>query len=149
MFDFLPLALGCGNPPDAGFQLLSKSVLYTQILGSRQQPAFASDFAPVLLALGRGIEIDLLELAMHDPLADLLNAFAFAVLLIRVKRFLHTGAAMGSVFIFKAAVQAFVPGGTVAIAIAGQLVQQARHLRSHLVRLHLQRSRKILKLASG
>ena len=88
-------------------------------------------------------KIDRLPLTAFDARADLRRRLSQLCLAIGVNAFLHAGRALCPVKDFKAAMQAVVAHRTIAVAVAGLLVQHRRNLCGHLVRSHLVRMREI------
>jgi len=92
-------------------------------------------------------EVDRLVITMDDAGTDLFRTFAGLELLIGKEFFLHADPARGAVFAFKAAAQAVMPVSTVAVTIAGKLIQYGRDLLGLLIRLHLRGMAEHLALA--
>src|SRR5271156_2171148 len=82
-------------------------------------------------------QIDILPLPTLDAGTNLCRRLPLLRLLVGVDRLLHAGRAGCSVGSFKAAMQAVMPQLTVAMAIAGLLMQHSRNCRRHLVGGHL------------
>ena len=84
----------------------------------------------------RALQVNLLPLALDDASADLGRCFSPLVLQIGIVKLLQASGAFGSMRTFKAAVQALM-AGTVAVAIAGLLMNNAGNLRSQLIGVRL------------
>ena len=78
-------------------------------------------------------EIDCLPVAALDAGADLGGRPTQFGLLVGVDRLLHAGGAGRAVGSFKAAMQTVMPQGSVAVAVAGLLVQDGGNRGGHLV----------------
>ena len=75
-----------------------------------------------LLDRGHIFQVNRLEIAAHNAVTDHFGRPSFLGLPVTIKRFLHAGAATGSVHPFKAAPQTGVAMAAVAMAVAGHLV---------------------------
>jgi hypothetical protein len=90
------------------------------------------------------LEIQQLIVAAHNAITNHLGRPAFLRLAIRIKRFLHAGAAVSAMRTLKAAAQTRVAMVAVTKAIAGHLIQNRTGLGSSFVRSHLSGSNQSL-----
>ena len=90
-----------------------------------------------------GFEVYVLPFAALYACSDLAGGFAFLGLLVGVDGLFHAGGAGCSVGSFKAAVQAVVSEGAIAVAVAGLLMENRWNLSGHFVHDYLVGMREI------